>query len=340
MRLSIKVALLGSGSVLLAAMALVLLSVWQSGQYNTLAQGEVDALIEADLDHITHGVYNLIQTENEAVQMQVDGNLRVAKHLLTTAGGVSLGGSAVPWTAINQLTRDAQTIALPQFLVGGQWIGQNHQVAIETPMVDEVVRLVGGSATLFQRMNERGDMLRVATTVRATPSERAIGTFIPAVQSDGTENPVIASILTGQAYHGRAYVVNDWYLTAYEPLYDRTGSLAGMLYVGMQQEAVASRIRQAILHTSVGKTGYVYIVGGRGENRGRYIISAKGERDGEDVWEIRDSDNRLVIQEIINTAINLQPGAWQRSGIVGRIGGKWSRAGKLPGLPIMPRGTG
>ena len=68
MRLSVKVALLGAGVVFLASAALVLLSVWQSGQYNTLAQGEVDALIKADLYHITQGVYNLVQTDNEAVQ--------------------------------------------------------------------------------------------------------------------------------------------------------------------------------------------------------------------------------------------------------------------------------
>lgn len=321
MRLSVKIALLGGSAVFLASAALVLLSVWQSGQYNALAQGEVDALIEADLDHITQGVFNLVQTENEAVQEQVNGNLRVARHLLTKAGGASLGEKTVTWTMVNQLTRDVQSAVLPQFLIGNQWIGQVRQADTVSSMVDEVARLVGGSATLFQRINERGDMLRVATTVRATPSERAIGTYIPAVQPDGSDNPVIAAILKGQTYRGRAYVVNDWYLTAYEPLYDSAGQLIGMLYVGVQQHFVASRIRQAILQTSVGKTGYVYIIGGRGEDRGRYIISAKGERDGEDIWDIRDSDDRLVIQEIINTAIQLQPGAvatvryrWQNRG--------------------------
>lgn len=321
MRLSVKVALLGAGVVFLASAALVLLSVWQSGQYNTLAQGEVDALIKADLDHITQGVYNLVQTENEAVQEQVNGNLRVARHLLNKASGAGLGAGSVSWAAVNQLTRDTQNMTLPQFLVGDQWIGQIRDVATEAPFVDEVASLVGGTATLFQRINERGDMLRVATTVRATPSERAIGTYIPAVQPDGSDNPVIAAILKGQTYHGRAYVVHDWYLTAYEPLHDSNGQLIGMLYVGVQQQAAASRIRQAIMQTNVGKTGYVYIIGGRGEDRGRYIISAKGERDGEEVWDIRDSDDRLIIQEIISTATQLPPGArstvryrWQNSG--------------------------
>ena len=61
MGLNAKVALLGVGSVLITAVALVALAVWQSGQYNRLAQSEVDGLIDADLDHITQGVYNLVQ---------------------------------------------------------------------------------------------------------------------------------------------------------------------------------------------------------------------------------------------------------------------------------------
>src|SRR5512136_1512073 len=82
LRLSAKISLLGGGSVALTAMALVALAVWQSGRYHQLAQTEVDALIDADLDHITQGVYNLVRTENEAVQQQVNYNLNVARRVL------------------------------------------------------------------------------------------------------------------------------------------------------------------------------------------------------------------------------------------------------------------
>ena len=61
--------------------------------------------------------------------------------------------------------------------------------------------------------------------------------------------------------------------------------------------------------------------GGRGEDRGRYIISDKGQRDGEDIWSSQDSDGHYVIQEIINTAKGLKPGEmatvryrWQNPG--------------------------
>lgn len=308
LRLSVKVALLGAGSVLITVLALVSLAVWQSDQYNTLAQREVDALINADLDHITQGVYNLVRTENEAVQQQVDYNLNVARHVLAKAGGVSLSDETVNWTATNQFTNTRSRIQLPQMVVDGKWLGRNTDPGVESAIVDEVTRLVGETATIFQRMNEQGDMIRVATTVRDAAGRRAIGTYIPAVDAGGKPNPVIAAVMKDKTYHGRAFVVNTWYLTAYEPIRDKTGQLVGMLYVGVKQKTVELRVRQAILQTRVGKTGYIYVLGGKGEDRGRYIISQRGERDGEDIWENKDSDGGFVIQTIIKKATALKAG--------------------------------
>jgi len=321
MKLGAKFALMGAAGVMIAAVALVVLAVWESRQYNRLAQGEVELLINADLDHITQGIYNLVRTENEAVQLQVDYNLNVAQHVLSGAGEMILGGETIPWTAVNQFTDKAETVRLAKFLVGGKWLGQNGDPGVETPIVDEVTRLVGETATIFQRMNEKGDMLRVATTVKNSDGRRAIGTYIPAVNPDGVANPVISAILRGATYHGRAYVVNAWYLTAYAPLTGRYGNLVGMIYVGVKQKTVEARVRQAILQAKVGRTGYVYVLGGGGEDRGRYIISDKGERDGEDIWSSRDSDGHYVIQDIINRARGLKDGEmatvryrWQNPG--------------------------
>ncbi|GAB6097388.1 hypothetical protein JCM14469_36420 [Desulfatiferula olefinivorans] len=320
-RLDVKIALMGALCVFLTALALVLLAVRQSGHYNALAQREVDQLITADLDHITQGVYNLVRTENEAVQLQVDYNLNVARHLLAGLGPVVLTDELVDWTVINQFTRASQTVRLPRFSIGAVLVGQNADPDTPSLLVDQVTRLVGETATLFQRLNEAGDMLRVATTVRTERGDRAIGTYVPAVDPDGAPNPVISAVLRGETYHGRAYVVNAWHLTAYAPVYDPSKRLVGMIYVGVKQSVVESRIRHAILQTQVGKTGYVYVLGGAGKDRGRYIISDKGLRDGEDIWLNQDSDGHFVIQDIIARATALSPGQmttvryrWQNPG--------------------------
>ncbi len=57
----------------------------------------------------------------------------------------------------------------------------NADLKAPTPLVDEVKTLTGASSTVFQRMNDAGDMLRIATNVVANGGKRAIGTYIPAI---------------------------------------------------------------------------------------------------------------------------------------------------------------
>jgi len=53
----------------------------------------------------------------------------------------------------------------------------------------------------------------------------------------------------------------------------------------------------------IGKTGYVYVLDGKG----RYVISAGGKRDGEDISQARDADGTLFIQQIFEKAKKLGP---------------------------------
>lgn len=96
--------------------------------------------------------------------------------------------------------------------LGGEWLDQNTDIGIPTLLVDEVKLLVGGTCTVFQRMNEAGDMLRVATNVEKLDNTRAIGTYIPAVNLDGQPSPVVSALLARKTFRGRAYVVKAWYL--------------------------------------------------------------------------------------------------------------------------------
>ena len=320
--LSGKIALLGAASTVLTAAALLVLAAWQSGQDNAVAQREVDALIAADLDHTTRAVYDLVRTENEAIQAEVNDNLRVARHVLAAGGEVRLARETVAWRAIDQSSGAATDLRLPRMMVGDRWLGQNADSAVQTAVVDQVAGLVGEAATLFQRMNDRGDMLRVATTVRTSDGRRAIGTYIPAVGPNGAANPVIAAVLRGEGYRGRAFVVNEWYITAYEPLSDQTGRLIGMVYAGFPQRRAEDRVRHVIQALRLGETGYVFVLGGTTDQRGRYIVSQRGERDGEDIWNVRDSDGRAVTQSIIGTATTLKPGA------LGTVRYRWQNPGE------------
>ena len=61
----------------------------------------------------------------------------------------------------------------------------------ESPIVDAIQKVAGGTCTIFQRMNSAGDMLRVSTNVVKKDGARAIGTYIPRKNPAGRPNPVL-----------------------------------------------------------------------------------------------------------------------------------------------------
>jgi len=89
-----------------------------------------------------------------------------------------------------------------------------------------------GTATLFL-----GDV-RVATNVRLFEGERAIGTRVSAAVHE-------AVLSEGRTWLDRAFVVNDWYVSAYEPLLDSHEQRVGMLYVGFLDGPFALARQQA-----------------------------------------------------------------------------------------------
>ena len=141
----------------------------------------------------------------------------MAADTLKRRGGADVQpGRLVQWQAKNQLDNTVTAIALPAVTVGGEWLGQQADADVRVGVVDEVRDVVGARCTVFQRMNARGDMLRVATNV-LKDGKRAIGTFIPAVEPSGKENAVVAAVLGKQTFVGRAFVVDGWYATATSP---------------------------------------------------------------------------------------------------------------------------
>jgi two-component system NtrC family sensor kinase len=96
-----------------------------------------------------------------------------------------------------------------------------------------------GTATLFL------EDVRISTNVRLFENVRALGTRVSAqVRSRVLDD--------NQTWLDRAFVVNDWYISAYEPIMDSRGKAVGMLYVGFleapfQQEKINSALMVVLL---------------------------------------------------------------------------------------------
>ncbi|MEN9631018.1 MAG: hypothetical protein RJA10_4246 [Pseudomonadota bacterium] len=125
----------------------------------------------------------------------------------------------------NQAVRTADGRVLGH-VQGGLLLNRN------LPLIDHINEIVypegalpfgsRGTATLFL------EDVRISTNVRLfgpAREERAIGTRV----SRSVRDSVLGQ---GHTWLDRAFVVNDWYVSAYQPVVDGNGLRVGMLYVG------------------------------------------------------------------------------------------------------------
>ena len=112
-------------------------------------------------------------------------------------------------------------------IYGGILLNRNHDLVDK--IKDTVFRnetyhgMPVGAATIFL------DDCGIATTVRLANGNRALGTRASKEVSD--------RLLDNAApWSGRAFVVDNWCLTAYDPIRDLSGAVVGMLYVGILEK--------------------------------------------------------------------------------------------------------
>lgn len=110
-------------------------------------------------------------------------------------------------------------------------------------LVDRIKQVAGvDTVTIFF-----GD-LRVSTNVMTESGDRAVGTRV----SQAVRDVVLGS---GQDYVGRAFVVNEWFITHYVPLRDNVNQVVGSLYVGARVSAFES-----LVHTFNNRVALIALV--------------------------------------------------------------------------------
>ena len=107
------------------------------------------------------------------------------------------------------------------------------KISLNNDIVEHLARLTGDTVTVF--LGET----RVATTVRGSNGERAIGTKAPA-------NVAQTVLNNGQTYLGAADVVGQRYQAAYIPLRAESGNIIGMFYVGISHAYVKGFIMRSL----------------------------------------------------------------------------------------------
>jgi two-component system NtrC family sensor kinase len=113
-----------------------------------------------------------------------------------------------------------------------------------------------GTVTVFL------DDVRINTNVPVQTGERALGTRV----SDEVRTIVLDQ---GNTWINRAFVVNDWYISSYEPIIDIDGNRVGMLYAGFLEAPFRQSLINALIVlvllflVLMGLTSLVAVVGAK-----------------------------------------------------------------------------
>lgn len=250
---------------ILAFLAVGLIGLLVSGIIGFfIASNALEESFKSELNQTAHSVLNLCSTQQELLQQKVNSDLEVARLIFYSYDDfVNIEETNISITAINQFTKEAITLDVPRWEIGGIPITHHYKI------VDAVKERVGGTCTIFQRIP--GDhFLRISTNVQKQDGSRAIDTFIPKTNPptpehpEGIENEVVQTLLSGQTYYGRAYVVNADYITVYEPIKDAQGKVIGALYVGVKLQSAPSLV-QSFLDIQVGDHGFAYVINSQGD---------------------------------------------------------------------------
>jgi len=193
---------------------------------------------------------NMVEIELNLNQQQVNIGMEYAEHFMQSLGKLEVKKSEqIDQTAINQVTKAASEIKLDA------WYINNEVVQGSNAIVDAITGKIGGTATIFQRIPQ--GYLRISTNVINNEGNRGTGTFIP------NNSPVAKAISNGEAFYGRAFVVNDWYLTGYRPI-KVDNEVVGIIYFGVKEKNLAN-LKKLFKEKEYFTNGYPYMVASNGD---------------------------------------------------------------------------
>lgn len=309
MKIASKISTLGVVSVVVVSLLLTLVVMLQKIKLERDVNKILRAQAEDEAGMLAHQVYSACQSSDARTMRRLDYNLNIAEQLANESGGITFSSETIVWKATNQFTKKPVTVTLPKLLIGGKWLGQIFTTNVQVPLVDQVKHFTRDSLTVFQRVNDDGDMLRVCTSVCTAKGERALGMYIPRQLGNGKEDPVINSVLQGKPIFGRAFVIDEWMIYGCKPLWNKERSkIIGMLSITISMKDIVRDARQVVISSRLGKSGYVYVVEGKGEKKGSYVISKDGKRDGENIWDAKDADGHAFIQSVVEKGIKSKDG--------------------------------
>ena len=200
--------------------------------FSSLESKRIEGEMVLDADDRSQAALQILTVTDALITEQTRSAMRLLIERGQALGPATLG----PAVQVKDKT-------VPNLLLGGRPQANNFD------LVDGVVKVAGGTATLFVKQGE--DFVRVSTNVKRD-NERATGTVLD------PKGKAIAAIRNGSAFYGVVDILGNPFFTGYEPIRDPQGGLIGIWYVGYKIDMAA--LKQAIEKARLLDNGFMAIL--------------------------------------------------------------------------------
>jgi methyl-accepting chemotaxis protein len=252
-----------------------------------------DFMVERTVRSLTHAYASSVVAA-DFVGDELRLNIKIAALDTSSRGGYGLVGAPFPHNLIPDADHLGGAVNMPAFLIAGETVTTGRSDRLQ-----EMSHDTGAVATLFERVNDTGDLVRIASTSPRVP----LGTFLNKTNGSLQGDPAII-LLQGGEFTGRTLVGNLWYIGHYIPLRDHNGKIIGALYLGIPIDNMTA-FRDELVVNSVGARGSVTLLYAHGPERGKVIspaptgIAATTESQWlpkvmEDGLTMKDNDQRAI----------------------------------------------
>ncbi|HQS02955.1 MAG: hypothetical protein B7Y07_01825 [Halothiobacillus sp. 24-54-40] len=204
-----------------------------------IEQKRITADVNLDVQNKMDSVVQILGVTDALMMQQVKTSMHLLMDQGNALGSATLGG-AVQLNGKN----------IPDLMLGG------HSVVNHYDLVDRVVQIAGGTATLFVKSGD--DFVRVSTNVKKD-NVRAVGTLLD------PSGKVIKAMREGEAFYGQVDILGAPFLTGYEPIRNPQGEVIGIWYVGYKVDMAV--LSDLIARSRLMGSGFMAIIDDKGQMR-------------------------------------------------------------------------
>ncbi len=312
-----KIIAIACGAAIIPIVVMFIITNILEDHLHDCMKGEVRTLIESHVSQMTADLYEECRTADQLLVAETGRAAMALQSLMDDEGKVKVLKSVSDWQVDNLRSADKGEITVPVMTIGGRSLTYADRKGNPLPMLVEATRISGAYCTIFQRLNPEGDMLVVDTTEGEGEDNWELGDIFYSLGEDGQVESAIDDVLGGQTVKKYESQDDGTRFTIYLPLRDQDGYVAGMIAVYMDGKIIEV-LRKSMLKTSIGKTGYIWVIGSKEEDRGRYIVSNSVKNDGASVDAV--GGQKGFVEDVISQAIEAGEGKLSSKTYVWKVG--------------------